>query len=252
MDSKLVVTTSWDDGNKLDLKLADLLKKYALPGTFYIAPQNREFKRHELLTSDEILQVSNDFEIGGHTLTHPSLTEIPLPEAAREIASGKQYLEALINQPITSFCYPKGKYNQDIQSIVRQTGFQLARTIERYVFTLSSDLYAVGTSLHAFQHYSDLIKTAQFFNWQWPQIIRNFRWDDLAMSMFDQLLGQPAVFHLWGHSWEIDEYNNWAKLERVFQHIHRHPDVLYLNNAQAINHFQANAEFTNHLKEVNH
>ena len=31
-----IVTTSWDDGNKLDLKLAALLDKYGLVGTFYI------------------------------------------------------------------------------------------------------------------------------------------------------------------------------------------------------------------------
>ena len=28
--------TSWDDGNILDLKVATLLQKYNLPGTFYI------------------------------------------------------------------------------------------------------------------------------------------------------------------------------------------------------------------------
>ena len=31
------ITTSWDDGHTLDLRLADLLDKYDLRGTFYVA-----------------------------------------------------------------------------------------------------------------------------------------------------------------------------------------------------------------------
>jgi hypothetical protein len=34
----IYVTTSWDDGHKLDMKLAVLLKKYGIKGTFYICP----------------------------------------------------------------------------------------------------------------------------------------------------------------------------------------------------------------------
>ena len=34
--SKLIVTTSWDDGSRLDLKLAELLEKYGISGTFYV------------------------------------------------------------------------------------------------------------------------------------------------------------------------------------------------------------------------
>ena len=47
-----IVTTSWDDGHKLDLKLAKLLKKYGVPATFYIAPNNRQWDKKDLLTKD--------------------------------------------------------------------------------------------------------------------------------------------------------------------------------------------------------
>src|SRR4051794_21779274 len=30
------ITTSWDDGHPLDIRIAELLAKYDLPGTFYI------------------------------------------------------------------------------------------------------------------------------------------------------------------------------------------------------------------------
>ena len=34
--SRLIVTTSWDDGSIQDLKLGELLMKYGIKGTFYI------------------------------------------------------------------------------------------------------------------------------------------------------------------------------------------------------------------------
>ena len=38
----LIVTTSWDDGQKVDLKLAKLLIKYDVKGTFYITKSYRD------------------------------------------------------------------------------------------------------------------------------------------------------------------------------------------------------------------
>jgi peptidoglycan-N-acetylglucosamine deacetylase len=51
---KKIVTTSWDDGHKLDLKLARLLQKYNIAATFYISPANREFSKRDLLSEQEI------------------------------------------------------------------------------------------------------------------------------------------------------------------------------------------------------
>ena len=98
------VTTSWDDGHVLDLRLAKLLKKYQLAGTFYVSPFDREFMLEQRLDVEQIRLLSKDFEIGAHTMTHPLLTTIPDEEAATEIRESKTYLEAIIGKPVTSFC----------------------------------------------------------------------------------------------------------------------------------------------------
>ena len=33
---KAIVTTSWDDGHPLDLRVVDLLARYGIKGTFYV------------------------------------------------------------------------------------------------------------------------------------------------------------------------------------------------------------------------
>src|SRR5690349_264179 len=62
----VVLTTSWDDGHRSDLRLARMLSEYGLKATFYISPQNHEFAGSDLLTPQEIRDLSCDFEIGAH------------------------------------------------------------------------------------------------------------------------------------------------------------------------------------------
>jgi len=40
--NEAIVTTSWDDGHPSDLKLAELLREYDVPATFYIPIDNLE------------------------------------------------------------------------------------------------------------------------------------------------------------------------------------------------------------------
>jgi len=91
---KVIVTTSWDDGHMLDLKLAELLRKYDLKGTFYVAPLNREFKKEDLMSDYQLRRLSQEFEIGAHTMTHPRLGKISAEEADKEIRESKTYLES--------------------------------------------------------------------------------------------------------------------------------------------------------------
>ena len=79
----VIVTTSWDDGHKRDIRLASLLRKYGVGGTFYICPETHEFPAAERLTSDEIRELAGEFEIGAHTMTHPHLSRLDA-DAARE------------------------------------------------------------------------------------------------------------------------------------------------------------------------
>ena len=145
MKKQIIVTTSWDDGHKLDLKLAKILKKYEIRGTFYISPKNREFREEDLLSDEEILKLNRDFESGAHTMTHPILTKISEREAFKEIIESKKYLENLTKKKIECFCYTGGAYNNKIKELVKRTGFIGARTTEQILTTTPGDLFEFGT-----------------------------------------------------------------------------------------------------------
>jgi peptidoglycan/xylan/chitin deacetylase (PgdA/CDA1 family) len=227
---KIIVTTSWDDGHKLDLKLAKLLKKYNINGTFYVCPDNREFNKSDLLSDEEIKQLSEGFEIGAHTVTHPRLTKVSLEEAEREISESKKYLEKLTGKRISVFCYPGGKYNGKIKNLVSNAGFLYARTIKRHCFQLDSDLLSCGTSVNAYNHVSDLHKILVFSRFNPVEFFKCLDWEYLAKRMFDKVLENGGVYHLWSHSWEIEKYHEWDKLERVLEYISKKENVSYFPN----------------------
>jgi peptidoglycan/xylan/chitin deacetylase (PgdA/CDA1 family) len=69
-------------------------------------------------------------EIGAHTVHHPILARLPAEQARREIADGRDALEALIGAPVRSFAYPNGKpgtdYMADHARMARELGFAAA------------------------------------------------------------------------------------------------------------------------------
>jgi peptidoglycan/xylan/chitin deacetylase (PgdA/CDA1 family) len=95
-----VLTTSWDDGHRCDVRLARMLKEHGLRATFYVAPENQEFAKQDLLTLPEIRDISQDFEIGAHSMTHRRLPTIPEQEAEREIIQSKAVLEQVTGKEI--------------------------------------------------------------------------------------------------------------------------------------------------------
>jgi peptidoglycan/xylan/chitin deacetylase (PgdA/CDA1 family) len=210
MKKEIIVTISWDDGQKLDLKFANLLKKYGLKGTFYISTRDREWDKEKLLSNDEIYQLSGDFEIGCHTMTHPRLTKISEREAFNEIIDSKKYLENLIREEVRCFCYPGVAYNKKIKELVKRTGFIGARTTEQILTTTPGDLFELGTTIQVFpssiRDVCGEIKFAIKNNIKLMPFMFTKDWTKITKNTFDYVNQNGCVWHLWGHSWVIMGY----------------------------------------------
>ena len=86
---------------------------------------------HRALTPDEVLALAAGglVEIGGHTVTHPRLSAMPLRTQFREMREGKTFLESLLGRPVTSFSYPFGMppdFTLGSMAMARLVGFRLA------------------------------------------------------------------------------------------------------------------------------
>jgi peptidoglycan/xylan/chitin deacetylase (PgdA/CDA1 family) len=220
--ASFLITTSWDDGNPLDMRIAELLEKYNIKGTFYIPTKNATAP---IINKSEILELSKGFEIGGHTSSHAVLTTVALPHAQQEVVDNKSYLECCIGRTIDAFAYPLGFYNQEVETIVKGAGFNCART----------DTIMETAHPHAFTYHPTSICADRKVRSPIKQLIikKQFRllaallndrsvfasWDRLARATLEYTATTGGVWHLWGHSWEIAVNNDWRKLESLFEYI---------------------------------
>jgi hypothetical protein len=137
----VIVTTSWDDGDPLDLEIARMLAERRLAGTFYIP-------------------------IRGHH------------RYGRTDRAGMLSLDYLEN-------------------------------------SLSS---------------GDFRRTWSHLIW----LPRARHWVELAMHLFDLVVNSGGVWHLFGHSWEINDFNLWEELPVVLDYVSNRPGVLYLPNSGVV------------------
>ncbi len=254
---KKIVTTSWDDGHPLDIKLANLFKKYDIPATFYISPENRE---GETMTESQIKNISEDFDVGGHTYTHPDLTKLSEKKAFNEIKKGKKRLEEITGQEVTSFCYPKGRYNKKIIDLVKKAGFKGARTTHPLRITPNQKLFELGVTVGFAQRRNTglivFIKNPTFERRNLKFLLdgekRNLKFfldrlfssngsrkegKELAYDALDYLVKNEGILHIWGHSWAIEENQKWKELEKLLAYINKkskNTELTFLNNTQLI------------------
>lgn len=69
-------------------------------------------------------------EFGAHTRTHPALPDLGDDELAEEIESSRSELERTLGEPVRSFAYPYGRFDERAVAAVRRAGFASACTTE--------------------------------------------------------------------------------------------------------------------------
>lgn len=238
---KILFTTSWDDGHPLDIRVADLMAKYGIAGTFYVPLENREGL--PVLEPKDISELDSAFEIGSHTMTHCYLTRVEHEQARQEIEQGKRALEDILGKQVRGFCYPGGKYNSRIRRCVVDAGFDYARTVENFQVGFANDRYAIPTTLQLYPHNSmaycsnfikkgHWVKRAPMF-WrssiQSDLLLRLCQHVDFVCSNYDE-----AVLHFWGHSWEVDNIAGWGWLEDFFRFVSKREDLIMVRNCEIV------------------
>ncbi len=245
----LRVTTSWDDGDILDKRLVDLLNRYGVKGTFYITKNYRP----ERLSDAEIREISKTHEIGAHTLTHFDLRSLSPEKQKGEVAESKKWLQNILSVEkkldVEMFCYPKGFYNESAVRAVREAGFIGARTTNLGFISIQSDSFHMNTTVQVYPFPFRKLNKEKFY---WRKILEPLRqraptlmaigipilsmssWLSMAKATFDISVKNGEVFHLWGHSWEIEKYGMWNDLEKFIRYIANRKECEYVTNGELI------------------
>lgn len=230
-----IVTTSWDDGSRDDLATADLLREYGVGGTFYVHSQSLE--RKDGLTRGDLIDLGGSFEIGAHTRSHRDLTALTDAEVVDETRSNRSLLEEITGNRVEMFCFPGGRYDDRVVRLLKPEGFLGMRTTDAFFTNIRRTAPLMPVTLHAFPHLKKIHMKHAIKYGNWDGFMRYmFRlkcakdWKELACRLFDIVLKEGGVWHLWGHSWEMEELRLWSDVREVLEYVSRRKGVHYLSN----------------------
>jgi peptidoglycan/xylan/chitin deacetylase (PgdA/CDA1 family) len=223
-------TCSTDDGHPSDMKMAELLGKNGLNGTFFVPIHNREGP--PVLAAAQLREIGRVFEIGSHTYDHCYLRDICEAEANRQITVGKSALEDLLGHSVSGFCYPGGKYGRLHMRLVQAAGFAYARTTTNLCVDPGRSRFELPTTIQFYPH----TKTVYWRNFVragcWNKrsnalrvAVRHDNWIERVYALFDYSCQLGGAFHLWAHSGEIDQLDAWRQLDRFFAYVAKRVEI---------------------------
>jgi hypothetical protein len=203
MKKQMKVVQCWDDGITADIPLIEILRKHEAKATFNLnmsshkedRGEGRDFKGTQVqrLALSELKDVYEGFTIANHSLSHPKLNEFPIDEARKDIAEGRNQLQQFFEQPVEGFAYPFGSYNEEVMTVLRETGHLYARTTKN-----EAQCFPPADAM-AF-HPTCKFNTPEF------------------MELYEQAK-TSGVFYFWGHSYEMINKEMWQDFESKVEFI---------------------------------
>jgi len=222
---------SYDDGRSEDRRLVKLMNKYGLTGTFHI--NSNKLGLENYLNKAEIKELFAGHEVSVHSANHPNLTALPKTDIVYEITEDRKELERLINYPVQGMAYPFGSYNNSLIETIKGLGIEYARTVyDTYNFNIPEDFLQWHPTMHQFgKAYSE------------PNNPEN---DKKELDHFYQTVNEflqtknLALMDVWGHSYEIGNYENkWNETEKFFKMISNNHNIYYAKQIDIVDYINA-------------
>lgn len=198
------VCFSFDDYHEKNILIDQILDKQGIEATFYIETGSQEARAQ----IKELFQKGH--EIGSHTIHHPQdLKVLHQVEAMGEIEGSKGMIESIIGRRCTSFCYPRGRFNDDIVELVKRAGFDEARTTH-VLETSWKDPFRTGTTVHLYDGRKEYHGKSS---------------SELIKSYFADVKETGGTLSIWGHAFEFDRYDMWKTFEDIVQFLGQNIEV---------------------------
>jgi peptidoglycan/xylan/chitin deacetylase (PgdA/CDA1 family) len=92
------------------------------------------------------------WEIGSHTVSHPSLNSLTLSRGWHELRYSRDLLEKKLGSPVRVVSYPFGKHTTEIVKLSRRAGYEAACTLGRNINCAQTDPYRLARrGVYAFE-----------------------------------------------------------------------------------------------------
>ena len=153
-EKKYIILT-FDDGYIDNYTYAfPILKEFNFKGVIYLV-SDRTYNKWDVDLTDEktfnlmdrsMLEEMRDsglIEFGGHTLSHPRLSQLSDDEMKKEIFEDKKITESKLNIKLNSFAYPYGDLDNRAKKLVEEAGYPFGVATDSGSFCLSDDIFEI-------------------------------------------------------------------------------------------------------------
>jgi peptidoglycan/xylan/chitin deacetylase (PgdA/CDA1 family) len=152
---KKYIMLTFDDGYIDNYTYAfPILKEFKFKAIIYLV-SDRTYNKWDVDLTDEktflmmdkpMLEEMRDsglIEFGGHTLSHPRLSELSDEEMKKEIFEDKVNTEKKLNIKLNSFAYPYGDLDERAKKLVYEAGYPYGVATDSGSYCLSDDLFEI-------------------------------------------------------------------------------------------------------------
>jgi peptidoglycan/xylan/chitin deacetylase (PgdA/CDA1 family) len=217
VSSHTLFTTSWDDGDPLDVRIADTLEEFGFVGTFYAStgPEGRR-----LISDRALARIGRNHELGVHGRTHTIFPELAHSALADEIKWAVDDLSRFgrVGRIVAP---PRGRIDAATRRFIGRLGYAV-----RTGAILGSPSVWGNSIEPTFQLYPHTLKTiirncAYRRRVPAPALLLVLARDTTREDRLHQLLLAAArrqrCVHVWGHAADLERLDLWATLRRLLQ-----------------------------------
>lgn len=221
-----VFNVSYDDGVEQDVRFIALLNRYGLKGTFNINfwMTHTQFQWvHESglvvkrLPESALKDVYAGHEVASHSFSHPYMDNFSEGEILKEMGADRFFLQRLFDREIAGYATPFYFFSDQMAQCARECGFAYARISEE------SDDYSLPED---------------FYHWRGSK----FHWDEDLEEFVEGFLKSDqelAMCQLVGHSYDLDVYDMWQRMEKIFSRVSQCDEVWPATHSQLVNYLRA-------------
>lgn len=128
---------TFDDGYRDNLESAcPVLEETEVPGCVFVATgfvgrsnewSGPEFARRPMLGWEDVVALNaRGVSVGGHSVSHARLPDLPHPRVREEVEGCKRELEQRLGISVDAFAYPYGLFSPAVCDAVRGAGYRVA------------------------------------------------------------------------------------------------------------------------------
>ncbi|MCM1371296.1 MAG: polysaccharide deacetylase family protein [Clostridium sp.] len=124
-----IVVLTFDDGFKnFYTTVYPIIKKYNIKVNLFMITDYTAERYINYLSETQLIELDSSglVRIGSHTKTHPRLAKMQYSDAYAELKESKEYLEGILNKPVTTLSYPYGNYDSKIIEAASKSGYEYA------------------------------------------------------------------------------------------------------------------------------